>query len=90
MGFALVEFDTKEPTAKSVGFLNNPPEETPRKPGLFPLTKKNKPLPALGVAEEKERKRASEEVRWSPDQGLECGHRCGEQRLQRGEVQDHV
>lgn len=33
-------------------FLNNPPEEAPRKPGIFPKTVKNKPIPALGVAGE--------------------------------------
>ncbi|ELK07590.1 La-related protein 7 [Pteropus alecto] len=38
-------------------FLNNPPEEAPRKPGIFPKTVKNKPIPALRVAEEKKRKK---------------------------------
>lgn len=36
----------------SFQFLNNPPEEAPRKPGIFPKTVKNKPIPALGVAGE--------------------------------------
>lgn len=33
-------------------FLNNPPEEAPRKPGIFPKTVKNKPIPSLRVAGE--------------------------------------
>lgn len=56
-GFAFVEFETKEQAAKAIEFLNNPPEEAPRKPGIFPKTVKNKPIPALRVAEEKKRKR---------------------------------
>lgn len=56
-GFAFVEFETKEQAAKAIEFLNNPPEEAPRKPGVFPKTVKNKPIPALGVAEEKKKKK---------------------------------
>lgn len=36
----------------SFQFLNNPPEEAPRKPGIFPKTVKNKPIPALRVTGE--------------------------------------
>nr|KAF6480577.1 La ribonucleoprotein 7, transcriptional regulator [Molossus molossus] len=50
-GFAFVEFETKEQAAKAIEFLNNPPEEAPRKPGVFPKTVKNKPIPALGAAD---------------------------------------
>lgn len=57
-GFAFVEFETKEQAAKAIEFLNNPPEEAPRKPGIFPKTVKNKPLPALGAAGECVSKRA--------------------------------
>lgn len=56
-GFAFVEFETKEQAAKAIEFLNNPPEEAPRKPGIFPKTVKNKPIPALGVAEEKKKRK---------------------------------
>lgn len=31
-------------------FLNNPPEEAPRKPGIFPKTVKNKPVPGLNTS----------------------------------------
>lgn len=31
-------------------FLNNPPEEAPRKPGMFPKTVKNKPVPTLNTS----------------------------------------
>ncbi|MBZ3875215.1 La-related protein 7 [Sciurus carolinensis] len=56
-GFAFVEFETKEQAAKAIEFLNNPPEEAPRKPSIFPKTVKNKPIPGLGVAEEKKKKK---------------------------------
>ncbi|XP_009663715.2 la-related protein 7 [Struthio camelus] len=61
-GFAFVEFETKEQADKAIEFLNNPPEEAPRKPGIFPKTVKNKPIPALNtsnssVVEEKKKKK---------------------------------
>lgn len=56
-GFAFVEFETKEQAAKAIEFLNNPPEEAPRKPGIFPKTVKNKPIPSLRVVEEKKKKK---------------------------------
>ncbi|NXG74260.1 LARP7 protein, partial [Baryphthengus martii] len=61
-GFAFVEFETKEQAEKAIEFLNNPPEEAPRKPGIFPKTVKNKPVPQLNasnssVAEEKKKKK---------------------------------
>ncbi|XP_043828988.1 la-related protein 7 [Dromiciops gliroides] len=61
-GFAFVEFETKEQADKAIEFLNNPPEEAPRKPGMFPKTVKNKPIPALNTsicraAEEKKKKK---------------------------------
>ncbi|KAM8911276.1 LOW QUALITY PROTEIN: la-related protein 7-like [Lycaon pictus] len=55
-GSAFVEFETKEQAAKAIEFLNNPPEEAPRKPGVFPKTVKNKPIPVLRVSEEKKKK----------------------------------
>ncbi|KAM5290976.1 LOW QUALITY PROTEIN: la-related protein 7-like [Glossophaga mutica] len=60
-GFTFVEFETKEQAAKAIEFLNNPPEEAPRKPGIFPKTVKNKPIPALRVAEEEEEGRVKKE-----------------------------
>ncbi|XP_070272929.1 la-related protein 7 isoform X2 [Myotis yumanensis] len=62
-GFAFVEFETKEQAAKAIEFLNNPPEEAPRKPGIFPKTVKNKPIPALGVAEKKKKKKKKVRVK---------------------------
>ncbi|KFO90436.1 La-related protein 7, partial [Buceros rhinoceros silvestris] len=49
-GFAFVEFETKEQAEKAIEFLNNPPEEAPRKPGIFPKTVKNKPVPGLNTS----------------------------------------
>ncbi|XP_031323279.1 la-related protein 7 isoform X2 [Camelus dromedarius] len=62
-GFAFVEFETKEQAAKAIEFLNNPPEEAPRKPGIFPKTVKNKPIPALRVAEKKKKKKKKGRVK---------------------------
>ncbi|NXP76701.1 LARP7 protein, partial [Ramphastos sulfuratus] len=61
-GFAFVEFETKEQAEKAIEFLNNPPEEAPRKPGIFPKTVKNKPVPTLNTSnstavEEKKKKK---------------------------------
>ncbi|KAH0615931.1 hypothetical protein JD844_026583 [Phrynosoma platyrhinos] len=61
-GFAFVEFETKEQAEKAIEFLNNPPEDAPRKPGIFPKTVKNKPVPTLATSdastvEEKKKKK---------------------------------
>ncbi|KAL2078969.1 hypothetical protein ACEWY4_024713 [Coilia grayii] len=63
--FAFVEFETVEQAQKAIELLNNPPEDAPRKAGIFPKTKKNKPLPPLAAddgtreedAEEKKKKK---------------------------------
>ncbi|XP_037539768.1 la-related protein 7 [Nematolebias whitei] len=44
-GFAFVEFETEEQAQKAVEMLNNPPEDAPRKPGIFPKTLNRKPIP---------------------------------------------
>ncbi|KAM8940441.1 la-related protein 7 isoform 1-T1 [Pelodytes ibericus] len=51
-GFAFIEFETQEQAAKAIEVLNNPPEEAPRKPGVFPKTVKNKPLPEVDMPED--------------------------------------
>ncbi|KAE8630569.1 hypothetical protein XENTR_v10000877 [Xenopus tropicalis] len=50
-GFAFIEFETQEQAAKAIEVLNNPPEEAPRKAGMFPKTVKNKHLPPVEVTE---------------------------------------
>ncbi|KAL4641555.1 la-related protein 7 [Arapaima gigas] len=44
-GFAFVEFETEQQAQTAIEMLNNPPEDAPRKAGIFPKTKKNKPIP---------------------------------------------
>ncbi|XP_051563767.1 la-related protein 7-like [Myxocyprinus asiaticus] len=44
-GFAFVEFETEEQAQKAIEVLNNPPEDAPRKPGIFPKTCKKKTIP---------------------------------------------
>uniref|UniRef100_A0A674EIC0 RRM domain-containing protein n=1 Tax=Salmo trutta TaxID=8032 RepID=A0A674EIC0_SALTR len=39
-GFVFVEFETEEKAQKAIEMLNNPPEDTPRKPGIFPKNRK--------------------------------------------------
>ncbi|XP_072315380.1 la-related protein 7 [Eucyclogobius newberryi] len=66
-GFAFVEFEKTEQARKAIEMLNNPPEDAPRKPGIFPKTVSGKtiPLPAenpttpkkTGEEEKKKRKK---------------------------------
>ncbi|XP_031140918.1 la-related protein 7 isoform X1 [Sander lucioperca] len=44
-GFAFVEFEMEKQAQKAIEMLNNPPEDAPRKPGIFPKTKSRKPIP---------------------------------------------
>lgn len=44
-GFAFVEFETEEQAQKAIEMLNNPPEDAPRKPGIFPKTCNKKTIP---------------------------------------------
>ncbi|KFO18723.1 Transmembrane protein 41B, partial [Fukomys damarensis] len=45
-GLTFVEFETKEQAVKAIEFLNSPPEEAPRKPGIFPKTVEKKAHPS--------------------------------------------
>lgn len=62
-GFAFVEFEKKEEASNAIEVLNNPPEDAPRKPGIFPKTKSGKavPLPSdnppTGGEEEKKKRK---------------------------------
>ncbi|XP_073458826.1 la-related protein 7 isoform X2 [Aquarana catesbeiana] len=53
-GFAFIEFETQAQAAKAIEYLNNPPEEAPRKAGIFPKTVKSKYVPELRVSESRE------------------------------------
>ncbi|TSK82193.1 La-related protein 7 [Bagarius yarrelli] len=44
-GFAFVEFKTQSQAQKAIEMLNNPPEDAPRKAGIFPKTLARKPIP---------------------------------------------
>ncbi|XP_056156476.1 la-related protein 7 [Lampris incognitus] len=61
-GFAFVEFETKDQAQKAIEMLNNPPEDAPRKPGIFPKTKNRKLVlpannPPSGEEEEKKKRK---------------------------------
>ncbi|KAM9836945.1 la-related protein 7 [Aulostomus maculatus] len=62
-GFAFVEFETPEEAKKAIEMLNNPPEDAPRKPGIFPKTRNRKTLnlpaenPPSGEEEEKKKRK---------------------------------
>lgn len=55
-GFGFVEFETEEQAQKAVEMLNNPPEDAPRKPGIFPKTcaKKHIPFDAVQDTQDEE------------------------------------
>ncbi|KAM6949624.1 la-related protein 7 [Aplochiton taeniatus] len=48
-GFAFVEFETEAQAEKAIETLNNPPEDAPPRPGVFPKTKNRKPILPLPV-----------------------------------------
>uniref|UniRef100_A0A8C6T3M5 La-related protein 7 n=1 Tax=Neogobius melanostomus TaxID=47308 RepID=A0A8C6T3M5_9GOBI len=61
-GFAFVEFEKVDQAQKAIEMLNNPPEDAPRKPGIFPKTHSGKPLPMppenpISSEEEEKKKR---------------------------------
>ncbi|KAM3590548.1 uncharacterized protein V6R79_011649 [Siganus canaliculatus] len=62
-GFAFVEFEKEEEAHQAIEMLNNPPEDAPRKPGIFPKTKNRKPIslpadnPPSGEEEEKKKRK---------------------------------
>ncbi|KAK2863226.1 hypothetical protein Q5P01_002759 [Channa striata] len=62
-GFAFVEFEKEDQAQKAIEMLNNPPEDAPRKPGIFPKTKSRKPIslpadnPPSGEEEEKKKRK---------------------------------
>ncbi|KAK9964849.1 hypothetical protein ABG768_005986 [Culter alburnus] len=53
-GFAFVEFETEEQAQNAIEMLNNPPEDAPRKPGIFPKTHNRKPIPFDAVQDTKD------------------------------------
>lgn len=53
-GFAFVEFETEEQAQNAIEMLNNPPEDAPRKPGIFPKTFNKKPIPFDAVPDTEE------------------------------------
>uniref|UniRef100_A0A674BRY7 La-related protein 7 n=1 Tax=Salmo trutta TaxID=8032 RepID=A0A674BRY7_SALTR len=67
-GFAFIEFETEEEAQKAIEMLNNPPEDAPRKPGIFPKTKNRKPIPdppTLNTTLEEKKRRKKKKSRGS-------------------------
>lgn len=62
-GFAFVEFEKVDQAQKAIEMLNNPPEDAPRKPGIFPKTVGGKTIhlppenPTSGEEEEKKKRK---------------------------------
>ncbi|XP_067895808.1 la-related protein 7 [Heterodontus francisci] len=93
-GFAFVEFETTSGAQKAIELLNNPPEDAPRKPGVFPKTVKSKPVPVLNssdcnVSDEKKKKkkkkpRKSESCNPSAAEPMEQSHTKNADTLDKG------
>ncbi|XP_043553491.1 la-related protein 7 [Chiloscyllium plagiosum] len=60
-GFAFVEFETVSGAQKAIELLNNPPEDAPRKPGVFPKTVKNKPVPVFSSTDNTDTNKSTDE-----------------------------
>ncbi|XP_048474319.1 la-related protein 7 isoform X1 [Rhincodon typus] len=60
-GFAFVEFETASGAQKAIELLNNPPEDAPRKPGVFPKTVKNKPVPVFSSTDNIDTNKSTDE-----------------------------
>ncbi|XP_075056572.1 la-related protein 7 [Mixophyes fleayi] len=80
-GFAFIEFETREQAGKAVELLNNPPEEAPRKAGMFPKTVKSKLVPELRASEthdieekKKKKKKKSKSRKESNEKAEEENH----------------
>lgn len=79
-GFAFVEFETEEQAQKAIEMLNNPPEDAPRNPGIFPKTCKKKSIPFYAVQDtqddeedskkKKGKKRSRSELKNSAIEGM--------------------
>uniref|UniRef100_A0AAY3ZXA0 La-related protein 7 n=1 Tax=Denticeps clupeoides TaxID=299321 RepID=A0AAY3ZXA0_9TELE len=69
-GFAFVEFESEEQSLKAIEMLNNPPEDAPRKAGIFPKTKKKRPVPLTSAAEATQETSEKEEGDLKKDDSL--------------------
>ncbi|CAF96679.1 unnamed protein product, partial [Tetraodon nigroviridis] len=56
-GFAFVEFEKAEEAREAIQALNNPPQDAPRKAGIFPKTRCGKPVPLPAEEEEKKKRK---------------------------------
>uniref|UniRef100_UPI00398F5689 la-related protein 7 isoform X1 n=2 Tax=Pristiophorus japonicus TaxID=55135 RepID=UPI00398F5689 len=82
-GFAFVEFETTSGAQKAIELLNNPPEDAPRKPGVFPKTVKSKPVPVLNSSDcndekkkkKKKKSRKTESCSQSAAEAMEQSHK---------------
>ncbi|XP_078399013.1 la-related protein 7 isoform X2 [Cetorhinus maximus] len=97
-GFAFVEFETTSGAQKAIELLNNPPEDAPRKPGVFPKTVKSKPVPVFNSSDcnvdnkctdekkkkKKKKPRKSENCNQSAAEPMEQSHTKNADSLEKG------
>ncbi|XP_041048689.1 la-related protein 7 isoform X2 [Carcharodon carcharias] len=97
-GFAFVEFETTSGAQKAIELLNNPPEDAPRKPGVFPKTVKSKPVPVFNSSDcnvdnkctdekkkkKKKKPRKSENYNQSAAEPMEQSHTKNADSLEKG------
>lgn len=84
-GFAFVEFKTQAQAQKAIEMLNNPPEDAPRKAGIFPKTLGRKPIPFHTVQDG-----TKDENEWKGDENEEGKKKKKKKKRARSEQKEDL